>query len=51
MTLAEVQRLMIRLATSKPPESGHCLRWSQWRRRHQAHARHCHYQRQSARQQ
>ncbi|MEU5882693.1 IS701 family transposase [Spirillospora sp. NPDC047279] len=47
MTLAEVQRLLTRLTTNTPPAAGHHLRWSQWRRRHQAHARNCHYQRQS----
>jgi hypothetical protein len=26
------------------------LRWSRWRRRHQARARHCHYQRRRSRQ-
>jgi hypothetical protein len=30
-----------------PP--GHYLRWSAWRRRHQARARRCHYQRRSQR--
>ncbi|GLZ09731.1 transposase [Actinomadura sp. NBRC 104412] len=46
LTLAEVQRLMARLTTDPPPTIEHCRHWSRWRRRHQAHARTCHYQRQ-----
>jgi len=45
-TLAEVQRLMARLTASPPPGVDHTHHWSHWRRRHQAHARTCHYQRQ-----
>lgn len=50
LTLAEVQRLMTRLPGSQPPSAEHSARWSRWRRAHQAHARACHYQRQSTRQ-
>lgn len=46
LTLAEVQRLMTRLTSTGPLAPGHCHRWSHWRRRHQARARACHYQRQ-----
>ncbi|WP_149264413.1 IS701 family transposase [Actinomadura sp. K4S16] len=46
VTLAEVQRLMTRL-TASPPQAVELSRhWSHWRRRHQAHARTCHHQRQ-----
>ncbi|KAB1972879.1 hypothetical protein F8144_44530 [Streptomyces triticiradicis] len=45
--MAEVRRL---LATDpahrpRPPLHIHALRWSRWRRRRQAVARHCHYRR------
>lgn len=44
LTLAEIQRLMTRLTASPPPAVEHSRHWS--RRRHQAHARTCHHQRQ-----
>jgi SRSO17 transposase len=49
LTLAEVQRLMTRLTGRAPAAIDHCRHWSRWRRHHQAHARTCHYQRQSTR--
>jgi SRSO17 transposase len=49
LTLAEVQRLMTRLTSTPPTTNQHTRHWSHWRRRHQAHARTCHYQRQSTR--
>jgi SRSO17 transposase len=49
LTLAEIQRLMASLLSRPTPTPAHCWHWSQWRRRHQAHARTCHYQQQSTR--
>jgi SRSO17 transposase len=46
LTLAEAQRLLARLTTNPPPAVEHSRHWSHWRRRHQAHARTCHHQRQ-----
>ena len=44
LTVGEARRLFsIHAATARPP--GHHLRWSLWRRRHQARARKYHYQR------
>jgi hypothetical protein len=39
MTCNEIQRLFAALATRPTREAGHRLRWSVWRRRHQARAR------------
>jgi hypothetical protein len=49
LTVPEVRRLLCRLVwiTIPPPE--HSLAWSDWRRRHQAIARRCHWQRRQAR--
>lgn len=44
LTIPEVRRLLWRVAWSAaPPEPA--LRWSRWRRKHQARAKRCHYQR------
>ena len=44
LTVPEVRRLLWRVAWSAaPPEPA--LRWSRWRRKHQARAKRCHYQR------
>jgi SRSO17 transposase len=44
LTVPEVRRLLWRVAWSAtPPEPA--LRWSRWRRKHQARATRCHYQR------
>jgi hypothetical protein len=40
----------VRLITSPPRPPADCLHWSHWRRRHQARARQCRYQRQSTEQ-
>jgi SRSO17 transposase len=48
MTCNELQHLFAALAARPTREVGHRLRWSVWRRRHQARARTCHYQRQAA---
>jgi SRSO17 transposase len=48
LTCNEVQHLLAALVARPVVELGHRLRWSVWRRRHQARARTCHYQRQAA---
>jgi SRSO17 transposase len=48
LTVPAVRRLLWRVAWSAaPPEPA--LRWSRWRRRHQARAKRCHYQRRQTR--
>jgi SRSO17 transposase len=48
VTCNEIQHLFAALNARPVTELGHRLRWSGWRRRHQARARTCHYQRQAA---
>jgi hypothetical protein len=48
MTCNEVQHLYAALLARPAGDLGHRLGWSVWRRRHQARARTCHYQRQAA---
>jgi hypothetical protein len=48
LTVPELRRLLVRLVWHLPPDPIFTLGWSVWRRRHQATARHCHYQRQRA---
>ena len=43
----ELQRLFAALVVRPLRNAPHRLRWSAWRRRHQARARTCHYQRQA----
>jgi hypothetical protein len=43
----KVQHLFATLAARPAGDLGHRLRWSVWRRRHQARACTCHYQRQA----
>jgi hypothetical protein len=38
-----VRRLLVRVLWAKLPEVDEVLAWSEWRRRHQASARRCHY--------
>ncbi len=45
LTLNEIRRLLTRLLTRPAQDLTHLLRWSLWRRRHQATARDCHYRR------
>jgi SRSO17 transposase len=45
LTLNEIRRLLMRLLTRTEHDLTHSLRWSLWRRRHQAVARDCHYRR------
>jgi hypothetical protein len=48
-TVPEVRRLVGRLLWAQPPPAAFTLHWSWWRRRHQARAKRCHYQRRLAR--
>jgi len=48
LTCNEVQHLFAALVARPVEDLGHRLRWSAWRRRHQARARSCHYRRQAA---
>jgi hypothetical protein len=47
LTCNEAQHLFATLLTRPAGDLGHRLRWSLWRRRHQARARACHYHRQA----
>jgi hypothetical protein len=49
LTCNEVQHLFAALVTRPAGDLGHRLRWSVWRRRHQARARTHHYRRQANR--
>jgi hypothetical protein len=48
LTCNELQHLLTALVLQPIRDTRHRLRWSAWRRRHQARARWCHYQRQAA---
>jgi SRSO17 transposase len=50
LTCNEVQHLLATLLIRPAGDLGHRLRWSLWRRRHQARTRTCHYQRHAAQQ-
>jgi SRSO17 transposase len=50
LTCNEVQHLYVALVAWPAADAAHWLRWSVWRRRHQARARTCHYRRQATRQ-
>lgn len=45
LTVPETRRLLNLLVLATTPDIQHCLRWSSWRRRHQATARASHYKR------
>jgi hypothetical protein len=46
LTVAEIRRLLCRLVfRMRPPRWEEVISWSVWRRRHQAVAKRCHYQR------
>ena len=49
LTCNEIQRLFAALVIQPVADAAHRLRWSLWRRRHQARARTCHYRRQANR--
>ena len=48
LTCNEIQHLFAALVIQPVADAAHRLRWSLWRRRHQARARTCHYRRQAA---
>jgi hypothetical protein len=48
LTCNEIQHLFAVLLARPNGDRAHRLRWSVWRRRHQARARTCHYRRQAA---
>jgi hypothetical protein len=48
LTCNELQHLFAALVTRPVGDPDHRLRWSLWRRRHQARPRACHYRRQAA---
>jgi SRSO17 transposase len=50
LTCNELQHLFAALVARPAGDLDHRLRWSAWRRRHQARARTCHYRRQAAQQ-
>jgi hypothetical protein len=50
LTRSELQHLFAVLVAVGVADLGHRLRWSVWRRRHQARSRTCHYQRQATKQ-
>jgi hypothetical protein len=49
LTVPEVRRLLWRLALGRRARADHVLRWSRWRRRHQARAKQCHWRKRLAR--
>jgi hypothetical protein len=46
LTVPELRRLLACLTLRRAADPSFILGWSVWRRRHQATARRCHYQRQ-----
>ena len=42
-TIAEIRRLLIKIASRQPSGSEYAWSWSRWRRRRQYQARQCHY--------
>ncbi|MEU9481123.1 hypothetical protein [Streptomyces sp. NPDC048191] len=48
LTCSEIARLFITLIAQRVHDTAHQLRWSHWRRRHQARSRASHYRRQAA---
>jgi SRSO17 transposase len=47
LTMPEIRRLLATIVFAPNRLTSQVLHWSQWRRRHQAKARQCHYQRRS----
>ena len=47
LTMPEIRRLLAVFMLNSRRTAEQVLHWSQWRRRHQATARRCHYQRRS----
>jgi hypothetical protein len=50
LTCNEIQHLFTAFITKAVRPAAHRLVWSDWRRRHQARSRTCHYERQAAQQ-
>ncbi|MFF1482492.1 IS701 family transposase, partial [Streptomyces sp. NPDC058301] len=50
LTCSGIRRLLATLLSQPVRDLAHQLRWSTWRRRHQAHTRTSHYRRQAAQQ-
>jgi hypothetical protein len=50
LTCNEIQHLFTAFITGAVRPAAHCLGWSDWRRRHQARSRACHYERQATHQ-
>lgn len=48
LTVPEVRRLLWWLVWGEMPTKEEVVRWSQWRRKHQAVAKRCHYKRREA---
>jgi hypothetical protein len=48
LTCNEIQRLSVTLVIQPTHDAAHWLRWSDWRRRHQARSQASHYRRQTA---
>jgi hypothetical protein len=48
LTCNEIRHLFVFLIDHARRDIGHLLRWSRWRRQHQAQARACHYHRREA---
>jgi hypothetical protein len=42
-SVPEIRRLLVALVWRLTPDPNRVLRWSLWRRRHQARARRCHW--------
>jgi phosphopantothenoylcysteine synthetase/decarboxylase len=47
LTMPEIRRLLATVVFNPSRSTSQITHWSQWRRRHQTHARQCHYQRRS----
>ena len=49
LTVPEVRQLLVRIVWPHLQPAEQVLAWSEWRRRHQATARACHYKKRQAR--
>jgi hypothetical protein len=49
LTVPEVRRLLLGLVWDRLTPAERVLAWSEWRRRHQAKARACHYKKRKTR--
>ncbi len=48
LSVPEVRKLLLQLVWTIIPDAEKVLAWSDWRRRHQHRARHCHYRKRKA---